>query len=80
MTDFLPETEEAAASIIREHAAAGKPLAICGGNTRSGFGNPVAKDRLRSTGLSGIVSMWSIPSGASASLTAATALVTPLPR
>ncbi|WP_455874778.1 glycolate oxidase subunit GlcE [Rhizobium yanglingense] len=56
MTDFLPETEEAAVSIIREHAAAGKPLAICGGNTRSGFGNAVAKDRLRSTGLTGIVS------------------------
>ncbi|AJD40226.1 glycolate oxidase subunit GlcE [Rhizobium sp. SEMIA 4085] len=56
MTDFLPETEEAAASIIREHAAAGKPLAICGGNTRSGFGSAVAKDRLRSTGLTGIVS------------------------
>ncbi|MHC2298916.1 FAD-binding protein [Rhizobium mongolense] len=57
MTDFLPETEEAAASIIREHAAAGWALAICGGNTRSGFGNAVAtKDRLRSTGLTGIVS------------------------
>jgi glycolate oxidase FAD binding subunit len=57
MSDFLPETEEAAASIIREHAASGRPLAICGGNTRSGFGNSVdAEDRLRSTGLTGIVS------------------------
>jgi glycolate oxidase FAD binding subunit len=57
MSDLLPETEEAAASIIREHAAADRALAICGGNTRSGFGNAVeAEDRLRSTGLTGIVS------------------------
>ncbi|WP_087003074.1 FAD-binding protein [Rhizobium sullae] len=57
MTDFLPETEEDAASIIREHATAGRALAVCGGNTRSGFGNAVkAEDRLCSTGLTGIVS------------------------
>lgn len=56
MIELCPDTEEKAAEIIRAHAQAGTPLAVAGGNTRSGFGNPVtAEHRLRSTGLSGIV-------------------------
>ncbi|MBW8789629.1 MAG: FAD-binding protein, partial [Rhizobium leguminosarum] len=56
MIDLMPTSEEEAAAIVRAHAEAGRPLDICGGNTRSGFGNAVsAEDRLRSTGLSGIV-------------------------
>jgi glycolate oxidase FAD binding subunit len=52
----VPETEEEAASIIRDHAERGTPLSIAGGNTRSGFGNAVgAQTSLRSTGLVGIV-------------------------
>jgi len=57
MIDLVPASEEEAATIIRAHAQEGRALAISGGDTRSGFGNAVeAEDRLRSTGLSGIVS------------------------
>ncbi len=56
MIDLVPASEEEAAVLIRAYADQGRPLAICGGHTRSGFGNAVqADDRLRSTGLSGIV-------------------------
>jgi len=56
MIDLVPASEEEAAAIIRAHAQKGRALAISGGDTRSGFGNAVdAEDRLRSTGLSGIV-------------------------
>jgi glycolate oxidase FAD binding subunit len=56
MIDLFPTSEEDAAEIVRAHAAAGKSLAIAGGNTRSGFGHPVAApSRLRSTNLTGIV-------------------------
>jgi glycolate oxidase FAD binding subunit len=56
MNDLFPTNEAQAASIIREHAQARKPIAIAGGSTRAGFGNEVAAEsRLRSTGLSGIV-------------------------
>lgn len=56
MIDLVPASEEEAAAIIRAHAQEGLALAISGGGTRSGFGNAVeAGDRLRSTGLSGIV-------------------------
>ncbi len=57
MIDLFPTSEDDAAEIVRSHAASGKPLSICGGNTRSGFGNAVtASDRLRSTNVTGIVS------------------------
>lgn len=52
----IPQTEEEAASIIRDHASRGEPLSIFGGNSRSGFGlaaNGVAA--ISSRGLSGIV-------------------------
>ncbi|MGO7175842.1 glycolate oxidase subunit GlcE [Rhizobium ruizarguesonis] len=56
MIDLMPTSEEEAAGIVRAHAEAGRSLDIRGGDTRSGFGNAVsAEDRLRSTGLSGIV-------------------------
>ncbi|RUL96049.1 FAD-binding protein [Rhizobium chutanense] len=56
MIDLMPTSEDEAAAIVRAHAETGRPLAICGGNTRSGFGHAVAaEDPLRSTGLSGIV-------------------------
>ena len=56
MSAFFPESEDEAAALIREHDAAGRPLAISGGGTRAGFGNRVeAEDTLRSTRLSGIV-------------------------
>ncbi|KQV68271.1 glycolate oxidase subunit GlcE [Rhizobium sp. Root1220] len=56
MIDLFPTAEEDAATIVRDHAAAGKALVICGGNTRSGFGDAVpAAGRLRSTNLTGIV-------------------------
>ncbi|MBB3313133.1 glycolate oxidase FAD binding subunit [Rhizobium sp. BK196] len=56
MIDLVPASEEEAAAIVRAHAQEGRALAISGGDTRSGFGNAVeAEDRLRSTGLSGIV-------------------------
>lgn len=57
MNELIPATEAEAADIIRTHAQSGTALAISGGNTRSGFGNAVAAGaRLRSTGLTGIVS------------------------
>jgi glycolate oxidase FAD binding subunit len=56
MIDLVPASEEEAAAIIRAHTEQRMALAIGGGDTRSGFGNVVqAQDRLRSTGLSGIV-------------------------
>jgi glycolate oxidase FAD binding subunit len=56
MIDLYPTTEEDAAEIVRAHAAAGKAMAISGGNTRSGVGQAVtAPSRLRSTNLTGIV-------------------------
>lgn len=56
MSAFFPESEDEAATLIRDHAAAGRSLAISGGSTRAGFGNRVeAEDTLRSTRLSGIV-------------------------
>ncbi|MEB3045672.1 FAD-binding protein [Rhizobium mulingense] len=56
MIDLMPTSEEQAAAIVRAHREMNRPLAICGGDTRSGFGNAVAaEDRLRSTRLSGIL-------------------------
>ncbi|ARO28844.1 MULTISPECIES: glycolate oxidase subunit GlcE [unclassified Rhizobium] len=56
MIDLMPTSEEQAAAIVLTHAETNRPLAICGGDTRSGFGNAVAsEDRLRSTRLSGII-------------------------
>ncbi|MFS2178801.1 FAD-binding protein [Rhizobium pisi] len=56
MIDLMPTSEEQAAAIVLAHAATNRSLAVCGGDTRSGFGNAVsAEDRLRSTRLSGIV-------------------------
>ena len=56
MSELIPATEEEAAEFIRSHARVGVPLAVSGGDTRSGFGNAVAASAgLRSTGLSGIV-------------------------
>jgi glycolate oxidase FAD binding subunit len=53
---FAPASEEEAASIIRDSAAQKRPLSIHGGNTRSGFGNPVDADfGLTSSQISGIV-------------------------
>lgn len=50
MIDLMPTSEEQAAAIVRAHQEMNRPLAICGGDTRSGFGNAVAaEDRLRST-------------------------------
>lgn len=54
---FTPQSELEAAAIIGERAEAGRPIAIIGGNTRAGFGNPVQADAaLSSRALSGIVS------------------------
>ncbi|MBB4288598.1 glycolate oxidase FAD binding subunit [Rhizobium leguminosarum] len=56
MIDLMPTSEEEVAAIVRAHAESGRPLAICGGDSRSGFGNDmITEERLRSTGLSGIV-------------------------
>ncbi|BCH61831.1 2-hydroxy-acid oxidase [Agrobacterium vitis] len=57
MSAFLaPQTEDEAAAIIAESAATGRTLAIKGGGTRSGFGNPLETDAiLSSTGLSGVI-------------------------
>lgn len=53
---LIPNTETDAAYVIRNAAAQGTTLAVCGGDTRSGFGNAVAfEDVLSSRGLSGIV-------------------------
>ncbi|MGR6466666.1 FAD-binding protein [Rhizobium sp. PAMB 3182] len=54
---LTPTTETEVADIVRSHAASGTTLAIRGGGTRSGFGNPVRADgSLTTAGLSGIVS------------------------
>ncbi|MCQ2005220.1 glycolate oxidase subunit GlcE [Rhizobium sp. NRK18] len=54
---LTPTTESEVADIVRDRAARGEPLSICGGNTRSGFGNPVRADTsLTTSDLSGIVS------------------------
>ena len=57
MTELLtPGTEAEAAAIIARHYDSGAPLRLCGGDTRSGFGNPVEADvTLSSRALSGIV-------------------------
>ena len=53
---LIPNTEADAAYVIRNAAAKGTTLTLCGGNTRSGFGNPVRADEVLSArGLSGIV-------------------------
>ena len=41
MNHMIPTSEEEAAELIRAHARVGVPLAISGGDTRSGFGNAV---------------------------------------
>ncbi|MEJ8310414.1 FAD-binding protein [Agrobacterium larrymoorei] len=54
---LTPQSETEAADLIRGHAEVRRPLAIIGGNTRSGLGNVVEADAtLSSRGLSGIVS------------------------
>ena len=54
---MTPQTEAEASSLIRDSAAAGRRLAIIGGNTRSGFGNAVQVNAtLSSRALSGVVS------------------------
>ncbi|MET4688630.1 glycolate oxidase subunit GlcE [Sinorhizobium fredii] len=53
---FEPASEEGIASVVRSAAAERVTLAIVGGGTRSGLGNPVRADRtLSSRRLSGIV-------------------------
>lgn len=53
---LTPHTESDAAYVVRNAAAEGKTLALCGGNTRSGFGNVTsAEETLSSRGLTGIV-------------------------
>ncbi|PDT40768.1 MULTISPECIES: glycolate oxidase subunit GlcE [Sinorhizobium] len=53
---FEPASEEGIASVVRSAAAERVTLAIVGGGTRSGLGNPVRADRTLSTRrLSGIV-------------------------
>ncbi len=55
MADAMtPTTEAEAAQLIRQAADAGTPLAIYGGNTRSGFGRTVEGKALSSRALSGI--------------------------
>lgn len=54
---FEPASEEGIATVVRAMAADRASLALIGGNTRSGLGNPVRADRVLSTRrLSGIVS------------------------
>lgn len=57
MTEFLtPASESEAADIIARHHETGAPLRLCGGDTRSGFGNPVVADAtLSARALCGIV-------------------------
>ncbi|MBP1842267.1 glycolate oxidase FAD binding subunit [Rhizobium petrolearium] len=53
---LIPHNETDAVYVVRNAAAQGTRLALCGGNTRSGFGNPVSSDEMLSArGLSGIV-------------------------
>ncbi|MEN9896247.1 MAG: hypothetical protein RIR97_2099 [Pseudomonadota bacterium] len=51
-----PQSEAEAAGLVRAHAQAGRPLALLGSNSRSGFGYGVAAPVLSSARLSGIVS------------------------
>lgn len=54
---FEPASEEGIATVVRAMAADRASLAVIGGGTRSGLGNPVRADRVLSTRrLSGIVS------------------------
>ncbi|MBP1870690.1 glycolate oxidase FAD binding subunit [Ensifer adhaerens] len=54
---FEPASEEGIATVVRAMAAERASLAVIGGGTRSGLGNPVRADRVLSTRrLSGIVS------------------------
>ena len=53
---MAPESEAAAAGLVREAFETGTPLSLCGGNTRAGYGKPVQSERTLSTSsLSGIV-------------------------
>ncbi|MBW6420858.1 FAD-binding protein [Rhizobium sp. XQZ8] len=53
---LIPNSEADAAYVIRTAAAENKTLALCGNNTRSGFGNAVeTTDVVSSRGLTGIV-------------------------
>lgn len=53
---LIPHTETDAAYVIRNAAAQGTRLSLCGGNSRVGFGNPVeGAEAMSSRGLSGIV-------------------------
>ncbi|CAN7710170.1 FAD-binding protein [Neorhizobium tomejilense] len=53
---LIPNSETDAAYIIGNAAGDGKKLALCGGNTRAGFGNSgEPAEMMNSTGLSGIV-------------------------
>ncbi|OBZ92674.1 2-hydroxy-acid oxidase [Pararhizobium polonicum] len=54
---FEPASETEAAEIVRQASEVGTPLAIAGGATRSGLGNPVqAEQHLSTRKLTGIVS------------------------
>ncbi len=46
---LCPQTEAEACDIVRDHAARSAPLAVCGGNTRAGFGNAVAAETVLSS-------------------------------
>jgi glycolate oxidase FAD binding subunit len=50
---YSPDSEAVLAEVVREAAAAGRPLAIEGGATR-GLGHPVEGERLATVGLAGI--------------------------
>jgi glycolate oxidase FAD binding subunit len=53
---LIPHTETDAAYVIRNAAAQGTRLALCGGNSRSGFGNlGEGAEAMSSRGLSGVV-------------------------
>lgn len=53
---LIPHTETDAAYVIRNAAAQGTRLSLCGGNSRVGFGNSVeGAEAMSSRGLSGIV-------------------------
>ena len=52
---LTPSSEAEAADLVRAAYDAGEPLALCGGNTRSGLGRPVQAARsLSSSAISGI--------------------------
>jgi glycolate oxidase FAD binding subunit len=52
---LIPHTETDAAYVIRNAAADGKPLSICGSNTRGLARTPHAAEQISSRGLAGIV-------------------------